>query len=63
LWDAGHFQGPGSELGLDGSKEAVMSITKTILAIGLFTIVAACAQQEEVMVETPVMEEPTMSKY
>ncbi|PWK58563.1 hypothetical protein [Silicimonas algicola] len=40
-----------------------MSITKTILAIGLFTIVAACAQQEEVMVETPVMEEPTMSKY
>ena len=40
-----------------------MSITKTLLAISLFTIVAACAQQEEVMVEEPVMEEPTMSKY
>lgn len=41
-----------------------MSITKTILALGLLTIVTACAQQEEVMVEEPmVVEEPTMSKY
>ncbi|SMX22645.1 hypothetical protein [Boseongicola aestuarii] len=37
---------------------------KTILALGLFTVVAACAQQEEVvMVEPePIMEEPTMDK-
>ena len=40
-----------------------MSITKTLLAIGLFTIVAACAQQEEVMVEEPVVMEEPMSKY
>ena len=42
-----------------------MSITlKSILALGLFTVVAACAQQEEVvMVEpAPIMEEPTMDK-
>ena len=42
-----------------------MSITlKSILALGLFTVVAACAQQEEpVMVEPePIMEEPTMDK-
>ena len=42
-----------------------MSITiKTIFALGLFTVVAACAQQEEVvMVEPePIMEEPTMDK-
>ena len=42
-----------------------MSITlKSILALGLFTVVAACAQQEEVvMVEPePVMEEPSMDK-
>ena len=38
---------------------------KSILALGLFTLVAACAQQEEVvMVDEPmVMEEPTMSKF
>lgn len=37
---------------------------KTILALGLFTVVAACAQQEEVvMVEPePIMQEPTMDK-
>jgi len=40
-----------------------MSITKTLLALGLFTIVAACAQQEEVMVEEPVMAEEPMGKY
>ncbi len=42
-----------------------MSITlKSILALGLFTVVAACAQQEEVvMVEPePIMEEPAMGK-
>ena len=42
-----------------------MSITiKSILALGLFTVVAAFAQQEEVvMVEPePIMEEPTMDK-
>lgn len=42
-----------------------MSITlKSILALGLFTVVAACAQQEEVvMVEPqPIYEEPTMDK-
>ena len=40
-----------------------MSITKTLLAIGLLTIVAACAQQEEVMVvEEPVMAEESMDK-
>jgi hypothetical protein len=42
-----------------------MSITiKSILALGLFTVVAACAQQEEVvMVEPePIMQEPTMDK-
>ena len=41
-----------------------MSITfKSLLALGLFTLVAACAQQEEVMVEEPIMEEETMSKF
>lgn len=43
-----------------------MSATlKSILAVGLLTIVAACAQQEEVVfVEPePIMEEPTSSKY
>lgn len=42
-----------------------MSITlKSILALGLFTVVAACAQQEEVvMVEPePIMEEPATGK-
>ena len=41
-----------------------MSTTiKTLLALGLFTIVAACQQEEAVMVEEPVMEEETMSKF
>ena len=41
-----------------------MSTTlKSLLALGLFTIVAACAQQEEVVVVEPVMEEEPMSKY
>lgn len=42
-----------------------MSITlKSILALGLFTVIAACSQQEEevIFVEEPVMEEPTMDK-
>jgi hypothetical protein len=46
--------------------EAVMSITvKSLFAFGLLTIVAACAQQEEVVfVEPePIMEEPTSNKY
>ena len=37
---------------------------KALLALGLFTVLSACAQQEEVMVEEPmVMEEPEMSKF
>lgn len=44
-----------------------MSFTvKSILALGLLTVVAACAQQEEevVFVEpAPVMAEEPMSKY
>jgi len=41
-----------------------MSIVKTLLALSLFTLVAACAQQEEpVMVEDPIMEEDTMEKF
>ena len=42
-----------------------MSTTiKTLVALGLLTIVAACGQQEEaVMVEEPVMAEPEMSKF
>lgn len=41
-----------------------MSTTiKTLLALGLFTIVAACAQQEEVVVVEPVMEEEPMGKF
>ena len=46
-----------------------MSTTiKSLLALGLFTIVAACAQQEEVVVvepepaPEPIMEEETMDK-
>ncbi|MEL6516078.1 MAG: hypothetical protein AAFO80_14260 [Pseudomonadota bacterium] len=38
---------------------------KAILAVSLFTVVAACAQQEEevIMVEPePIMAEPVMSK-
>ncbi|MDJ1017082.1 MAG: hypothetical protein QNJ35_11270 [Paracoccaceae bacterium] len=40
------------------------AILKSILALGLLTVVAACAQQEEVVfVEPePIMEEPTMDK-
>ena len=41
-----------------------MSITlKTLLAFGLLTIAAACAQQEEVVVVEPVVEEAPMSKF
>jgi len=43
-----------------------MSVTlKSLLAFGLLTVVAACAQQEEVVfVEPePIMEEPTSSKF
>lgn len=41
-----------------------MSITiKSILALGLFTLFAACAQQEEAHDDTMVMEEETMSKF
>lgn len=39
---------------------------KSILAIGLFTIIAACAQQqqeEEFVVVEPVQPEPVTSKY
>ncbi len=37
---------------------------KAILAVGLFALVAACAQQEEVVViEEPVMAEPMSSKF
>ena len=42
-----------------------MSITlKSLLALGLLTVVSACAQQEEVVVvePAPIMEEPTMDK-
>ena len=40
-----------------------MSTTiKALVAVGLLTIVAACQQEEAVMVE-PVMEEPTSTKY
>ena len=42
-----------------------MSTTlKSLLALGLLTLAAACAQQEEVlMVDEPVMEEEVMSKF
>ncbi len=42
-----------------------MSAIKTVIALGLLTMVAACAQQEEVVyVEPePIMEEPTMEKF
>ena len=43
-----------------------MSTTlKSLLALGLLTVVAACAQQEEVVVvePEPIMEEPTMEKF
>ena len=35
---------------------------KSIIAIGLLTLVTACAQQEEPMEEPMVMEEETMDK-
>jgi hypothetical protein len=37
---------------------------KALIAISLFTVVAACSQQEEVVVvePEPIMEEPTMGK-
>lgn len=35
---------------------------KALLALGLFTVLAACAQQEEV-IEEPIMDEPVMEKY
>ncbi|MCV6592998.1 MAG: hypothetical protein OIF48_08615 [Silicimonas sp.] len=40
-----------------------MSLTaKSLLALGLFTLFAAC-QQEEPMEEPMVMEEPVMEKF
>ena len=37
---------------------------KAIIAIGLFTVVAACSQQEEVVVvePEPIVEEPMFNK-
>ncbi|MCV6592997.1 MAG: hypothetical protein OIF48_08610 [Silicimonas sp.] len=35
---------------------------KTVLALGLFTLVAACQQEEAVMVD-PIEPEAPMSKY
>ena len=37
---------------------------KALVALGLFTVIAACSQQEEevIFVEEPVMEEPSMDK-
>jgi len=41
-----------------------MSLTvKSLLALGLFTLFAACGQQEEPMEEPMVMEEPVMEKF
>lgn len=41
-----------------------MSITKALLALSLFTLVAACAQQEEpVVIEDPIIEEAPTTKY
>jgi hypothetical protein len=38
---------------------------KALVAISLFTVVAACAQQEEVIVvePEPIMAEPTSTKF
>ncbi len=37
---------------------------KAILALGLFTVLTACAQQEEEIMEEPmVMEEEVMEKF
>ena len=40
------------------------TILKSLLALGLLTVVTACAQQEEVVVvePEPIMAEPTMDK-
>ncbi|MEO0944376.1 MAG: hypothetical protein AAFY06_05965 [Pseudomonadota bacterium] len=55
---------PSSINGLDGSKETVMSNTlKALLALGLFTVVAACAQQEEPVEEPIIIEEPVSEKF
>ncbi len=39
-----------------------MSITKTVLALGLVAFIAACAQQEE-PAPAPVAPEPVYTKY
>jgi hypothetical protein len=36
---------------------------KALLALGLFTVLAACAQQEEPMEEPIIIEEPVMEKF
>ncbi|MEM9434858.1 MAG: hypothetical protein AAGA12_13120 [Pseudomonadota bacterium] len=36
---------------------------KAIIAVGLVAFVAACAQQEEVIIVDPVEPEPTFSKF
>ena len=42
-----------------------MSVIKTLIALSFVAIVAGCAQQEEevIMVDEPIMEEETMSKF
>jgi hypothetical protein len=40
-----------------------MSITKTVLALGLVAFIAACAQQEEPAPVTVVTPEPVYTKY
>lgn len=40
-----------------------MSIIKAMLALALFTMVAACAQQEEPELEPVIIEEPTSDKF
>ncbi len=42
-----------------------MSLTvKSLLALGLFTVFAACSQQEEeVIIDAPIIEEPTSNKF
>lgn len=36
---------------------------KTLLAVSLVALVAACAQQEEEVMVEPIMEEPVSEKY
>lgn len=36
---------------------------KALLALGLFTVVAACAQQEEPVEEPIIIEEPVSEKF